>query len=133
MHLEVCDKFYECHHSTNEHKVVVVNFILCRFNFSHDFERNYYASTNCCCKSKFRTDDCVFCRRLECGLNLKVLKICMEEKIFPSYDFNYIDINEYLKDLPGDAFFNFFEKDNMTSYLTDNPESGDCFENKEGM
>ena len=57
----------------------------------------------------------------------------MEEKKFLSCNFNYINLNEYLKDLPGVRFFYFFEKANMIRYLIDNPEWDNFFENKETM
>ena len=83
-YFKVNDKFYECSHSVQDHEFVVVKFHLCRFNFSNGFQRDYYASATCCCKSKFRTDASVFCKRRERELNLKVLKICMEKKRFSS-------------------------------------------------
>ena len=104
-----------------------------KFNFSHGFERNYYASATCCCKSKFRTDACVFCKRLERGSNWKVLKICMERKDFPLCDFVYNNLNNYLEDLPGDGFFYFVKEDNMIRYKIDNPKWGNFFKNKETM
>ena len=96
--MEVNDKFYECSHPVEEHEVVALKCKLCRFNFSHGFERNYYTSTTCCCKSKPRTDACVFCKRLKRGLNLKILKICMEKKNFSFCGRVYIKINKYLED-----------------------------------
>ena len=48
------NKFYECRHPVEEHEVVALKCKVCRFNFSHGFERDYYASMSCCCKSKFR-------------------------------------------------------------------------------
>ena len=80
---EVNDKFYECSHSVKEHEIIAVKCILCRCNFSHGFERNYYASMTCFFKVKFRTAACTFCKHLERRLNLKILKICMEKKNFP--------------------------------------------------
>ena len=61
------------------------------------------------------------------------MKVCMEKNFSPSFNFSYIGINEYLKDLPGEGFFYFCEKENVINYLIDNAEWGDFFFNKETM
>ena len=49
---EVNDTFYECEHSVKDHENVAIKCHVRKFNFSHGFERNYYASTCCYCKSE---------------------------------------------------------------------------------
>ena len=57
----------------------------------------------------------------------------MRTEDFPYCNFNYIRLNDYLKDLQGDGFFYFNKSLNMIEYLIDKPEWGNFFENKEAM
>ena len=132
-YFKVNNKFYECPHEVNEHKFVVLNCILCKYNFSSGYERNCFASISCFCKEKHRTEKCLRCKRLKHGFNFKTLKICMRTEDFPYCNFNYIRLNDYLKDLQGDGFFYFNKSLNMIEYLIDKPEWGNFFENKEAM
>ena len=121
-YFDVNDKFYECPHEVNKHEFVALKCILCKYNLSRGFERNYYASISCFCKEKHRKEICEHCERLKSGLKIKILKICMRVEDFPYCNFNYIELNDYLKDLLSEGFFYFSKSLNRIKYLIDNPE-----------
>ena len=97
--------------------------MLCKYNFSSGFERNYFVSISCFCKEKQRMEKCLHYKRLEHSFNFKILKICIRTEDFPYCNFNYIRLNNYLENLDGDRFFYFNKSLNMIEYLIENKET----------
>ena len=79
---EVNEKFEECTHDHNDHEIMVVKCEHCPYNLSHGFERNYFTSIRCSCKSEPRFVRCQPCMRLCRDFNKEVLKICMKKSFF---------------------------------------------------
>ena len=89
------------------HKHVIVPCNLCPSNFSNPEHVYFYANpeNKCFCKSIPRHTKCFWCVRIKNGLNIHVLKISMMEETFPVKHYSYIDLNAYLKTIPGEVFF----------------------------
>ena len=94
VYFEVNTEFYGCPHEVDKHEFVAVKCDFCGFNFSYAFDRDFYAPTTV-------------------GLYLKILKVCMKKSDFPFCECEYIDLDKYLKDLPGDGIFYFDIKKNF--------------------
>ena len=105
-YFDIHTKFYQCSHDKENHHHVLVPCTMCRFNFTAQHE-SFYTSQKCFCERIPRDTKCLFCVRLKNDLNIRLLKICMRKETFPTKHFSLIDLDEYLKSLPGEGFFLF--------------------------
>ena len=104
---EVYMQFYHCPHDKEIHQHVFVPCKRCPINFSNREYAFFYANpeNKCFCGAIPKYTKCLWCVRLKNGLNIRILKVCMNKETFPHEHFSYIVLKEYLKSLPGEGFF----------------------------
>ena len=129
---EVQNRFGVCECYYLPHRVVAT-----KCNFHHlnvnGFFRNYFASMSCGCQYQERDKTHSHCDRLEVALNVNVLKVCIDEKDFPTESFKFYDFSSYAKTLAGDPFYVYDKDLKCIVKRIDTIDWGDFFVGKEMM